>query len=246
MPERTDCMIELTPTMTKSEAIAAQNANNANFDGPFVSSQIFEKSAAASPTIGGNSTTRDLTVAEGTNPNRMTILLTSATSASSAIRLRVGTGTYYNLIWPKPSTAVNILSLLAGTPYDLVFSGTAWIVKDYVETVSNANGTYRKHADGTLECWKKVTTTGVNLDVTAGSLYSSGYTIGGGPWPHTFTSAPTEVGAASFQSPLHPTLTCRGAPPSASAAGSFAILSPFSDQTNRTVILDIYAIGRWY
>lgn len=123
-----------------------------------VSTGIISNSAALIPTVAGNATTRDLTVPAGSNANRITIIRSVAVTATSAIRLRIGTGSYYPIVISSGASE-NATELLAGTPYELFFDGAnnRWIApmayRDVLVNISYSTNTsqllFRK-------CGKKV------------------------------------------------------------------------------------------
>ena len=93
-----------------------------------------------------------LHIPEGANPNRITIISDSSITATARIMLQVGENTAAPLIWIKPDGGeAMVLSLLANTPYDLIWNGSAWIVKDYAETTGTWTPTiYTQSGSGTV------------------------------------------------------------------------------------------------
>ena len=103
---------------------------------------------------------------------------------------------------------------------------------------SNANGNYIKFQDGTMICYKSVSSA-VEITTAWGSLYEGSLNLGS--WPATFISAP-EV-----------SITNRGIPgamiesfktiPTTTSAGEVYLVRPTS--VTLTFTLSVIAIGRW-
>jgi hypothetical protein len=100
--------------------------------------QTSAKSAPIAPTVGGNATTRTLTLPAGTNPTLMAVRPGSAVSASSAITAAVTGGSAYTI--KKPDGTSNLLSMKSGVVYilrlDAVPATPVYICENYLETLT--------------------------------------------------------------------------------------------------------------
>ena len=102
-------------------------------------------------------------------------------------------------------------------------------------------GHYRKHADGTLECWLRSSLPSLPIDAAYGSLF-----LGSMSWvfPHAFSdNYPTvTVGSAQWGSS-----GSWGATYTTSAASATIRLFDVSARdASRSIFTNVYAIGRWY
>ncbi len=103
------------------------------------------------------------------------------------------------------------------------------------------NGHYRKHADGTLECWLRSNLPSVPIDAPYGSLF-----LGSLSWvfPHAFSDDyPTvTLGSAQWGSSAS-----WGAVYATSAASvTIRLFDVVARDASRSVFTNAYAIGRWY
>ena len=114
---------------------------------------------------------------------------------------------------------------------------------EIVESGSNANGTYVKYSDGRMECYKRVTQTGVKLTGTWYGLYinENDTTVDLGNYAATFIEEPvvniTYMGGNGcwiINNNYH----------SASSPGKVQLCT-VSSRTIGTCILDVTAKGRW-
>ena len=119
---------------------------------------------------------------------------------------------------------------------------SAWTCVGGVQTgyVSD-KGHYRKHADGTLECWVRSNLPSVPIDAAYGSLF-----LGSMTWvfPHAFSdNYPTvTVGSAQWGSSAS-----WGATYSTSAASAtIRLFDVAARDASRSIFTNVYAIGRWY
>lgn len=73
------------------------------------------------------------------------------------------------------------------------YDGTYWTTYREIESGSNANGSWTKWQDGTMEC--KVTRGGSTANLTAGASYASG--VLSSTWPQPFMAPPVVVSGGS-------------------------------------------------
>lgn len=149
----------------------------------------------------------------------------SSTTASSAIRMQFN-GVFTP--WYANYTTLNAVSS--------VTSG------GIVESGSNANGTYTKWADGTMQCSLVISKPAINTNVTFGSLFYSNDQVAATNYAAAFISVP-EV------SVLVTSINYGGVIPGASVRGTAAasprlvLMSPRSFTSD--CIVEITARGRW-
>lgn len=78
------------------------------------------------------------------------------------------------------------------TNLNLMQSNIETAISNVIEKGSNANGTYIKFSNGIMICHKKVTFTGVAVNISAGSLYRSN-DLNLGSFAQTFKEIPTTM-----------------------------------------------------
>lgn len=114
---------------------------------------------------------------------------------------------------------------------------------DLMERGSNASGEYEKYACGTLICRRVASSaSGVGVSSPAGALYSS-QQLGPDTFPHPFSGAPYVDGFVYSPGMIGWIAFADFA--SNNAWPKWAIFSPYSSQWSN-LIVNFYAIGRWY
>jgi hypothetical protein len=116
-----------------------------------------------------------------------------------------------------------------------IYDGTFWVLDRQIERGSNANGTFTRWADGTMECIFEVAFASIN------TVIGAGFWSGGQTWtfPAAFIAAPV-VGGGSGTSPGE----WVGAQSSSATAATVALLRFNSADTARGA--RVKATGSWY
>jgi hypothetical protein len=112
-------------------------------------------------------------------------------------------------------------------------------INGIIESGSNANGTWIKWADGTMECTKTVEGT-TSTTTSWGSLYEGGVVCGNYAQP--FIEKPRTN--ATGQKGLGNVIQCFGSNQNATSWGTLYILNPTSNGSCNYSI-DLIAKGRW-
>lgn len=114
-----------------------------------------------------------------------------------------------------------------------------------IERGSNANGKYLKLADGTMFAWKRLTLTAQDITAAYGSLYRSASLLSGATaLPVTFSETPTfsisaHVADYAVATLIGGTGDANNTPATVYAASGVSL-------TNRTIYVNVKAVGRWY
>ncbi|WP_223464833.1 hypothetical protein [Pseudomonas sp. GL-RE-26] len=112
---------------------------------------------------------------------------------------------------------------------------------DIIQTITNANGTAIKFADGTMICRNTIDCGSVPISNVAGSLFASASQSAKG-FAATFSAFPTcHINLISSAATAYAGTV---ALPSVSASQAFYVLAPAAASQNITAV--ITAIGRWY
>lgn len=135
-----------------------------------------------------------------------TVYLPPAASAEDiTIKVRLGAGPYSTTIQAASGQAINGVSTYAlripGQVVELYCDGYTWAVTSecgFIEAGVNANGHYRKCADGTLECWNDALGT-LTTEQANGNIWRSATDI---TWsfPLPFVSTPVVTASADNHS----------------------------------------------
>lgn len=113
-------------------------------------------------------------------------------------------------------------------------------ISNVVEKGTNTNGTYIKFSDGTMICHKKISFSGVAVNIAAGSLYrSNDLTLGS--FAETFESVPT-VNATLVSGYAGLMSNVNGA--TVSSGGAVQVFRPASS-TNLSYEVDVVAYGTY-
>lgn len=199
---------------------------------------ITSVTSAVDPGSGGYRTI--ITAPAGSHPYRLTIRPYTNITTGYEMMLRIGdTGQMYRLIWDK-SGITDIPILYANTTYDLAFTGSAWIVKDYIHTGSNGNGNWVKYSDGRLECYKTINTNTSTTTALGGVFWGVADL---GEYPHAFIAKPQRQIFA-----MRSGFLCWGGSSGSgtnTSAGNCNIYTVTST-TNVATEITVYAFGRWY
>ncbi|WP_236188117.1 hypothetical protein [Pseudomonas paraglycinae] len=111
-----------------------------------------------------------------------------------------------------------------------------------IERGANANGEYTKYADGTLICWKAITTNSTGT-YAAGALFGSD-AYGPGAFPSAYVSVPMVAAGATRGVNSDCVLASAFNPPTLNSWGAWRAMAI----SNAAVAaqINLIAIGRWY
>ncbi|MHA3735105.1 hypothetical protein ACXR0M_05440 [Pseudomonas sp. Eth.TT006] len=111
-----------------------------------------------------------------------------------------------------------------------------------IERGANANGEYTKYADGTLICWKAITTNSTGT-YAAGALFGSD-AYGPGAFPSAYVSVPMVASGATRGVNSDCVLASAFNPPTLNSWGAWRAMAI----SNAAVAaqINLIAIGRWY
>lgn len=115
-----------------------------------------------------------------------------------------------------------------------------------IEAGSNANGEYVRFADGTQICWKKITQTGQDITTAFGQDYRTGNLLTGlQSYPVSFFGSPPSCNISVHTEGLTTKHSIGGTGDVANTPSTVYALH-HSSVSNRTIYVNIQAIGRWF